>query len=72
MFRATRKVSSEEIDERIRQELSAEGSSPVEIEKALRTLRQLRQCFEGLTEEQLRMLDQARLAQVSFFNHPIK
>jgi predicted DNA-binding antitoxin AbrB/MazE fold protein len=61
--------TAEEIDERIRQELSAEGALPEEIEKALATLRQLRQCFEGLTEEQLRMLDEARLDQVNFFNH---
>jgi predicted DNA-binding antitoxin AbrB/MazE fold protein len=58
-----------ELDEWIRQELSAEGAAPEEIEKAVASLRQLRQCFEGLTEEQLRMLDGVRLDQVNFFNH---
>jgi predicted DNA-binding antitoxin AbrB/MazE fold protein len=61
--------TAEELEERIRLELSAEGASPEEIEKALATLRQLRHCFEGLTEEQLHMLDEARIDQVSFFSH---
>jgi hypothetical protein len=38
-----------------------EGASPEEIEKAVAALRQLRQCFEGLTEEQLQILDEAKL-----------
>lgn len=61
--------TAEELDEQIRQELSAEGASPEEIEKAVAALRQLRQCFDGLTEEQLQTLDEARLDQVNFFNH---
>jgi len=57
-------------DEWIRQQLLSEGASPESIDKALATLHQLDRCFEGLTEEQLRIMDEARLDQVNFFNRP--
>jgi predicted DNA-binding antitoxin AbrB/MazE fold protein len=62
--------STADSDEQIRQQLLSEGFPPEAIEKALATLHQLDRCFEGLTEEQLQALDEARLDQINFFNRP--
>ncbi|MCS6806175.1 MAG: antitoxin family protein [Acidobacteriota bacterium] len=62
--------STSDLEEQVRQQLLSEGALPQSIEKALATLRQLRQCFEGLTEEQSRILEEARLDQINFFNRP--
>jgi predicted DNA-binding antitoxin AbrB/MazE fold protein len=59
--------STADPDEQIRQQLLSEGIPPEAIEKALATLHQLDRCFEGLTEEQLQALDEARLDQEHFF-----
>jgi predicted DNA-binding antitoxin AbrB/MazE fold protein len=62
--------STTDLDEHVRRELLAKGVPHEAIERALATLHQLTQCFEGLTEEQLRIMDDARLDQVNFFNRP--
>ena len=56
--------------EQVRQQLLSEGHPPEAIEQALDTIQQLQSCFEGLTDEQLRLMDEARLDQVNFFNRP--
>jgi predicted DNA-binding antitoxin AbrB/MazE fold protein len=56
--------------EQVRQQLLSEGHPPEAIDTALATIRQLQQCFEGLTDEQWRIMDEARLDQVNFFNRP--
>jgi predicted DNA-binding antitoxin AbrB/MazE fold protein len=59
--------STTDLDEHVRRELLAKGVPPEAIETALATLHQLTQCVEGLTEEQLRIMDEARTRPSQFF-----
>src|SRR5262249_39953037 len=54
----------------IRQRLIADGAAPEAVEKALTTLRDLEKCFAGLTEEQGRGMESARLDRSWFFTRP--
>lgn len=62
--------ANDTLTDMIRQRLAAEGAAPEAVERALATLRDLEKCFEGLTEEQRRDLDSAKLDQNRFFIRP--
>ena len=62
-------LATPSLDEKIRQELLANGSSPTEAERILDNLRLLWSSYETLTEEQKAEMENARLDQKHFFDH---
>ena len=62
-------LATPSLDEKIRQELLANGSSPTEAERILDNLRLLWSSYETLTEEQKAEMENARLDQKHLFDH---
>ena len=58
---------SGDTDELIRRTLLADGVKPAEVERILENLRLLWSSYEGLTDAQKEILEQARLDQQNFF-----
>lgn len=55
-------------DDKLRQQLLAEGATPEEAARIIENFRLLWDSYETLSEEQKEMLEQSRLDQQNFFN----
>lgn len=65
--RVETKPVADDTEELIRRTLLADGTDPAKVERILDNLRLLWSSYEGLTEEQKEILEQARLDQKNFF-----
>lgn len=61
--------ATDELEEKIKQELLAAGSTPEQIEKILANSRLLWESYSTLTPEQKRGLEEARFNQANFIGH---
>jgi predicted DNA-binding antitoxin AbrB/MazE fold protein len=59
------------VEEQVRQQLTSAGASPTDIERILDNFRALWESYSTLTDEQKRILEEARLDQINFFNRPV-
>ncbi|MEP7338908.1 MAG: antitoxin family protein [Acidobacteriota bacterium] len=61
--------ATDDLEEKIKQELLAAGSTPDKIEKILANFRLLWESYSTLTPEQKQALEEARFNQANFISH---
>ena len=62
-------LTTDQLEELLRQEMLAKGVDPDQLEKILANLRLAWAAFDSLTPEEEQGLAEARLDQVNFFKH---